>query len=84
VPGRAPSVVSDGVFGGFERRAGTNASLSLFTGEVPRLAAATSMVWAFRGVGGSSEAVVEPVMLISDCAAESRVSELIRGEERVR
>lgn len=82
--GRVVSAVSDGGLGDVDRLAGTKASLSLFTGEVPRLAAAMSMVWACRGVGGSSEEAVESIRVVSDCATESRVSELIKGEESVR
>ena len=82
--GRAPSVVSAGGLGEVDLRAGTNASLSLFTGEVPRLAEAMSMVWVCRGVGGSSEEKAESTSVASECAEVSRVSELIRGEERVR
>lgn len=84
VLGRAGSVVSDGGLGEVDRRAGTNASFSLFAGEVPRLAEPISIVWARRGGGGSSEEKAESTSVASDCAAVSRVSELIRGEEWVR
>ena len=44
----------------------------------------TSMVFACRGVGGSSEEAVVSMRVASDGVVESSVSELIKGEESVR
>ena len=82
--GRTGSCVSGGGFGDVDRRVGTKASLSLLTGEVPRFAEPTSMVLACRGVGGSSEEAEGSTRVASDWDTESRDSELIKGEERVR
>ena len=83
-PARGPSAVSDGGLGEVERRVGTNASLSLPTGEALLLDAATSMVSACRGASGSSEDRAESTSVASEGATESSVSELIRGDDSVR
>lgn len=84
LPGLAPSV-SPPVFGDVDLRLGEKASLSLPTGDVPLLLLeGTSMVLAWRKVDGSSADVAESTRVASEGATESTVSEVIRGEERVK
>ena len=85
---RAASVLAS-CLGEVERRVGLKASLSLPTGEAPRLEGATSMVFAWwRGLRGSRGVVAESGRVasvsVADDVAESSVSEAMRGEDRVR
>ncbi len=77
--------VSSADFGEVDRLVGANASLSLPTGDAPLLLlAATSMVceWC-SGVPAGAD-VAESTRVASEAAVDSRVSEAIRGEERVK
>lgn len=65
-------------------RLGVKASLSLPTGDTPRLFTATLLVlFKFRVVGSSME-VSEFTRVTSVESAESRVSEAIRGDDNVK
>jgi hypothetical protein len=75
------------VLGEVDLRVGLKASLSLLTGETPRLGRATSMVFAcWRGSSwGLWGAVAESSRVASaDDVGESSVSEAMRGEDKVR
>jgi hypothetical protein len=78
------------VLGEVDLRVGLKASLSLLTGEAPRLGRATSMVFAcWRGSswglwGVMTESTRVASVSVADEVGESSVSEAMRGEDRVR
>lgn len=72
------------LFGEVDRRWGENASLSLPTGDAPRLLfAPTSMVLECCTVVRSGTDEAESTRVVSEGAVESTVSEAMSGEERV-
>jgi hypothetical protein len=78
-------LVSSPAFGDVDRRVGANASLSLPTGDTPRLVVSpTSIVLECCKVLASEPDVAESMRVASEGAVDSMVSEAIRGEERVK
>jgi hypothetical protein len=78
-------LVSRPALGEVDRRVGANASLSLPTGDAPRLVVSpTSTVLECCNVLASEPDEAESTRVAWEDAVDSMVSEAIRGEERVK